>query len=45
MGGFGEGGLDAAGEVDIGFLGGQGEGWYGLAHGGAGLEMVKECLQ
>ena len=24
-----------AGEVDTGFLGGQGEGWYGLAHGSA----------
>ena len=45
MGGFGGGGLGVAGEVGTGFLGGQGEGWYGLAHGGAGLEMVEEGLQ
>ena len=44
MGGFGGGGLGAAGEVGTGFLGGRGEGWYGLAHRGAGLEMVEEGL-
>ena len=44
MGGFSEGGLDMAGEVGTRFLGGQGEGWYGLVHGGAGLKMVGEGL-
>ena len=29
---FGGSGLGVAGEVDAGFLDGQGEGWYGLAH-------------
>ena len=44
MGGFGGSGLGAAGEVDTGFLGGQGEGWYRLAHEGTWLEMVGESL-
>ena len=45
MDGFGGGGLGAAGEVGAGFLGGRGEGWYGLVHEGAGLKMVGEGLQ
>ena len=45
MGGFGGGGLGVASKVDTGFLGGQGKGWYGLAHGDTGLKMVGEGLQ
>ena len=44
MGGFGGGGLGVAGEVGARFLDEQGEGWYGLAYRGAGLEMVGEGL-
>ena len=44
MGGFGGGGLGVAGEIVSGFLGERGEGWYGLAYRGAGLEMVGKGL-
>ena len=40
MSGFDGGGLGVADEVDTGFLDEWGKGWYGLAHRGAGLEMV-----